>query len=179
MYFLDLRGAKAQLVAGPVPTDRVLPYLIAISAMLTLIFETTRFFPLVSMADGELPVLEWVDVALALLVGIVGTLYVYRCNGGPTGEALLERWLLLSWVVGLRVLLLMWLLLIGVSLVVPAETDAGSDLAAPLTWIELFAAFACQVLLYWRVGVHIRDVSLLRSRQTNPLTPAGRPAPPP
>ena len=148
MYFWRIDSLKRELVADAIGEAEALPYLLWLGGLTSL---------LGSLPEGEPN--RW-DVAGALLsaglfVGATG--YGFRCNGGSTGTKFFVRYLALSWVVSVRLLVLVGVpvLVVGIALEdflyepVPSETTP--------VLAGLLVALDCA--LYWRLTTHIRDVA--------------------
>jgi hypothetical protein len=89
------------------------------------------------------------------LLAAVGTIYIYRQNGGAGGQHFLQRYFAVGWVVALR-----WLAIIVVAAVaffvmlevVGISTDSTS-------WYEFVFLAAAETVIYWRIGHHVRDIA--------------------
>jgi hypothetical protein len=120
---------------------------------------------------GEPPLtsgLEWATYLAGTIIVLSGTVYCYRCNGGPNGTRFLERYFSVCWVVLVRFLPLgvLYAVLVtsvpGIALVVGLSHFLGlkgDDPVALLYTAFIAGAFGLLVACYWRVGVHIREVA--------------------
>ena len=95
---------------------------------------------------------DYVGTVWTLLLAVFGTIYVYRCNGGATGQDFLQRYLAIGWVVTVR-----WLAIVMPLFVLLIFTvDYMSE---ETQWhVGLFFVVA-EVVLYERIGYHIRAVA--------------------
>lgn len=150
MYFWRVEELKTVLATRPMSDREALPYLIA-------------FVALSGAAAGGPPLetfnfWDWLQVGWSVALALVGTVSIYRRNGGERGQQFLQRYLALGWVVSIR-----WVLFLIPLLVLYAVGmgDAGETTASD----ALFFA-AIEAVLYWRIGWHIHDLA----RRTAPPT---------
>ena len=103
MYFWKIKNLKTDLSNGELPTKEQFKYIMAEAIVYAVAVAIIMVTPPLSS--------NWFDVAMVfitLITMMIGVYYVYYCNGGKTGERLLERYISLGWVVGVR-----WLVLIA------------------------------------------------------------------
>ena len=151
MEFLNLARLKRTLARGPLEPAEAAKYVAAQSMFFSLIFVPTP-----SNEEPE----AWTFILTVLLAGL-GVFYCYRSNGGSLGERFVERYLAVGWVVGWRVGLtaaIFSLLFVGGWAVAAPESfgawsENHSDSDA---WVA--AGYAVIAFVYWRTGVHLRDV---------------------
>jgi hypothetical protein len=153
MYFWRIGGLKRELAAGSISEAGALPYLLWTGAL-------TAFAGSVPLGDSN----QWDVVAgaasAALFVG--GTVYAFRRNGGSSGATFLVRYLSISWVVALRVLVLFALPSIVAMLAI--EAMLWGEVPEETTALEAAASIAVELVLYARIAHHVGEVA------------AGRPA---
>lgn len=157
MYFWNIEALKAQLVQGPLSDRQVLPYLVAYSVLIAAI----GLIPGYSMNTWD-----FIGAGWSVVLAVVGTLYVYRQNGGGSGQHLLQRYLAIGWVVSIR-----WVAaMVAVVAVYYGFIEAFSQASEVTTWPEVLVLAAAETALYWRMGHHVfqvaqarRDDSLVRS----------------
>lgn len=95
MYFWNINGLKEELAARPFSEREMLPYLIVFVVLSTASSYITTEISTVWDGLGAM----W-SIALA----VVGTIHIYRQNGGASGQRFLQRYFALGWVIGLRCL---------------------------------------------------------------------------
>ena len=146
MYFWRLEKLKAQLAGQPLSERQALPYLIVFVAMFTAVSYIPATVTNVWDRLGAL----W-SVAMAVL----GTIYIYRQNGGAEGQHFLQRYLAIGWVVGIR-----WLVIIALAMVefIALLTALGADIG-DTTWYEFLFVALAEAVVYWRIGYHVRDLA--------------------
>ena len=157
MYFWNIRRLKSDLVERGLTESQSMMYLLVLWVISTL-------------AAGVAAILPWNVWACVFWVGstlilILGVLYMYHRNGGAGGQQFLPRCLSLFWVCGVR-----WLVMFAIPTAVVlgawlAFTEPWTDeLLVPMTPVEAVWDVLVAVPLYWRVGVHIRDVAAGKPR---------------
>lgn len=105
---------------------------------------------------------DHVDSGLYLVTFLLGTLYLYARNGGREGQDFLLRFFALTWVFGLRFVVL---LILPVSLIViPGLYFLQDWLLLPEEFplediLSLVLGILLEIVYYWRLGHHLRDVS--------------------
>ena len=146
MYFWRIEKLKAEMVARPLSEREALSYLI-VSTALTAV---TAFIP-ATMNN----IWDVLGAAWGVLLGVMGTLYIYRRNGGAAGQHFLQRYFAVGWVVSLR-----WLVVIVLVAVGFFATLAALEIEAETTtwYVFLFVAVA-EVVVYWRIGHHVGDLA--------------------
>jgi hypothetical protein len=96
MYIWKIEKLKEELVAGDMPERETFKYLVASSALYAL-----------AMIQYSNPnsLDTWSGVT-AGIVTLMGLFFIYRCNGGDSGRDFLIRYLSISWVVFVRMIVL-------------------------------------------------------------------------
>ena len=135
MYFVRYGVLKERLRERSLHDDEVLPYFIVTSILLVLPVAYDRF---------GLLILAW-----RVIITFGGILYVYHSNGGAYGFDLVQKFIILGWIVNVRCLLVLLpafilLVLIGLS----SETFDG---------LLLILVPIVDIIVYQRIGRHIRD----------------------
>ena len=128
MYWWNLRAAKSELTGEPLSSRQLLPYLLAIVVLETLVVE----FSFLAPSSQDLGARQWVFASASVMVTVLGCLYLYRQNGGPNGERFLERFLVLGWVTGIRVVVVVFfafLVLLFLADLVPTINQGIENLA--------------------------------------------------
>jgi hypothetical protein len=96
--------------------------------------------------------------AVCWVAVLVGTYFTYRSNGGANGHRFAERFFAITWVVGIRLMVLAMPILlavyIGIELVAPVPREV-----IEARWYDVLLVTAYIVLFYWRVCKHLTDVA--------------------
>jgi hypothetical protein len=99
---------------------------------------------------------DWdtVEAVLSAVITIAAILFCYRANGGADGRSFLPRFMAIMWVMTVRALVAVLLLLIVVFIV----ADALGQVADETVWWEVLMTLGIQLVLYWRMAVHLKSV---------------------
>jgi hypothetical protein len=148
MYFIKYQPLKDQLRSRSVTDREALPYLVAFSAL-------TAFVCGIPLVDGFN---RWdaISTFVSVMLAIGGIIYAYHQNGGPAGNDLIQKYVVLGWVVSFRFIL-------GAIPAIVAVMIVG-DLMGLLSWdstgpFDVACTFVFEAILYQRIGRHIRDTS--------------------
>ena len=146
MYFWRIEKLKTQMAARPLSQREELPYLVVFVAL--------------SAAAGYIPQATrnvWDDLGAvwSVLLAVVGSIYIYRQNGGPSGQHFLQRYFAVGWVVALR-----WLVVfIGACVAFYGTLAAvGADIDNT-HWYDFLFLAVVETVIYWRTGHHVRDLA--------------------
>lgn len=143
MYFWNINELKQQLKNNSLPDMDSLKYLLLLSliGMLPIpkppYFTTGTFFYYIFGA----------------IIFVIGTLYCFRRNGGPSGKDFLARYISLSWVLAIR--FLPSLLLIG-ALMAFGFLSRFSFTEQKV--IVMAVTYSLSVIYYWRIAHHITTI---------------------
>ena len=147
MYFVQYNPLKQKLSIRSLSDGEALPYLILEGVVTVLLYldissEGLNAFDLVSMF-----------ISVAIVIG--GTFHVYDQNGGAKGFDLVQKYIVLGWVVGFRVFLasIPLFLMLGVLIGLANIDDAISDM------LSVICGVAVKLIYYQRLGEHIRDTT--------------------
>lgn len=153
MYFTKYHPLKEKLRDRSVSDREALPYFLIFLALTALV----TVFPMFESFN------EWdfVSGVLSVILAVGGVIYAYKCNGGKEGFDLIQKYVVLGWVVVIRCLLVFIPLLIvayifGELLGITTEGTGVFDIIL-VTVFEIF--------LYQRIGRHIRDTIENKSEQ--------------
>jgi len=154
MYFIKYHPLKARLASRSFSDKEALPYLVAFSALTTFVVA----FPMVGGINGW----DFVSGIFSVVFAIGGVLYAYQSNGGAEGFDLIQKYVILGWVVAIRCLLV-FIPVVGVAYIAGEALDVVTDETGPYD-VLLIAIF--EMVLYSRIGRHIRDT---RTTESEPI----------
>ena len=146
MYFWRIEKLKTEMAARPLSEREALPYLVvfvALSSAVAYIPQTTH-----NLWDG-------LGGVWSVLLAAVGTIYIYRQNGGAGGQHFLQRYFAVGWVVVVRwfvVLILVAVAFYGTLAAVGADTESTH-------WYDFLFLAVVEAVIYWRIGHHVRDLT--------------------
>jgi hypothetical protein len=149
MYFVQINQLKRDLAAEG--WNGSFPYFIAYFILDALVVATWGTFSF----EKELALLDGIEAGLYFAVVVGGTVAAYYSNGGRAGKAFLDRYFALAWVLGIRFIIT----LTPILFVFGYFVWGAEDYPEQTTWPEVVAYVLTMVTYYWRLNVHIRDVS--------------------
>ena len=151
MYFVQYNPLKQKLSSRSLSDGEALPYLILEGVVTVLLY--------LDISSEGLNAFDLVSVIISVAILIGGTFHVYDQNGGKEGFDLVQKYIVLGWVVGFRVFLasVPVIIILGVIvrvLVLLANIDdAVSDM------VSVICGVAVKLIYYQRLGEHIRDTT--------------------
>lgn len=145
MYFVKYQSLKEKLSIRTLPEREALPYLIAFTGLTALsvgvpLYENYNF--LGGLAAG-----------FSVLFAVWGILFAYKQNGGDEGYDLIQKYIILGWVTTIRFLIVG--VPLGILAVISGEALGFSMDETNVIDLAFWTGF--EALLYYRIGVHIRD----------------------
>jgi hypothetical protein len=158
MYFWRLQQLKAELRRGPLAARPAFGYLIATLIVLTTSVELTAVYPPESYGAHD----ATLGLGSALLL-IAGTYGAYRANGGADGLDFAGRYVALTWVLGVRLLVfgapigLLIAVLLGLALAIASPSILESS--AFWGWTGTVLLLGWNVLLVLRLVHHFRALA--------------------
>ena len=144
MYFWRIEKLKTQMAARPLSERETLPYLVGFTALSSAMLPQTTH----NLWDS-------LGTVWSVLLAVVGTIYIFRQNGGAGGQYFLQRYFVIGWVVGIRWFVIIMLVAIAfyiTLMVMGADTESTN-------WYDFILFAVAEVVVYWRVGSHVRDLA--------------------
>jgi hypothetical protein len=146
MYFWRIDKLKAELCQGALPQRQQFHYYLAVSILTAVVMAP---LPAVNVYD----VVSW---GIGVLVTLLGVIYLYRCNSGDRGVRFLERITSISFVVIVRLsvllvfpVLLAYFLVFELFIEMPLETSLA----------DIVLSIVLEIVVIWRIGNHILQVA--------------------
>jgi hypothetical protein len=146
MYFWKIDKLKADLRERQLTESETFKYLIATQVLYGL-----AMIPYITYNIWDV-----YSAIVTLFVTLVGVYYVYKCNNGTTGSNFLQRYLALSWVVGIRSAILF---IIPAAVVFYAVFEIYSDVPDYTTPFDVLFGNALFAVFYVLLGKHIKELS--------------------
>ena len=143
MHFVLYHPLKHKLITNSLSDREALPYLIIYAVLFSLGSYTE--------AERLSNVYDIVSLCLSVIIVIGGTYYAYRQNGGKEGFNLIQKYLVLGWVVAIRFAIVLIPVVI-VYLVVWEKLGMPN-----LDFYAVLFGAAVKCIYYQRLGRHIRD----------------------
>ncbi|MCK5416444.1 hypothetical protein KAI92_03390 [Candidatus Parcubacteria bacterium] len=145
MYFFKINELKNDLIKAPLSESEVFKYLIASTIVFSL--EITPFF--------ENNIWDIYASIISGLIVVIGTIYIYRCNGGKFGKHFLQRYISLSWVLMIRLLLL----ILPITIIFFIILEIYSEIPENTTVYDAIFLNILYIIYFWLFGKHILQVS--------------------
>lgn len=145
MYFVKYQPLKRKLSSRTLSEREALPYLVVFTALTALAIS----FPLYENYN----LLDGIATGFSVLFAIFGILFAYQQNGKNEGFDLIQKYVVLGWVTTIR------FLIVGIPLGIAASMGAISlgFSMDETNVIDLAFWIGFEGLLYYRIGVNIRD----------------------
>lgn len=149
MYFVRYHTLKERLREGSLSDREALPYFLLFFAGLTVVH--------VVPTGEEFNEFDMVSGGLSVIFAIGGVLYAYEQNGRKKGFDLIQKFIVLGWVVSFRFLLVF--LAGGIILfIVWAALGIGETTETIATsGFDVLVVALVELIFYQRIGRHIRD----------------------
>jgi hypothetical protein len=146
MYFWRIEHLKTTLATRPLSEREALPYLV----VYVVLYSVAAYVPLT-----EFTVWDTVEGACSVLIAAIGTIYIYRQNGGANGQHFLQRYFAIGWVVTVR-----WLAVVLLLVLAPYVALAVLDVITDrIEWYDRVLILLAELGLYWRIAHHVRDLA--------------------
>ncbi len=147
MYFISYQPLKDQLRVRSLSDHEALPYLVISVALMGLV----GAIPLIDFNQWDL-----ISAFISVIIAVTGTIYAYHQNGGRAGYDFIQKYIVIGWVVGVRVtlcfiLILLLITIVGEFLSVASYYSTG--------WFDVLQYAIFEIILFQRLGMHIRDTN--------------------
>jgi hypothetical protein len=146
MYFWRIDKLKGQLQQGVLPQKEQFQYFLGMSVLAALATAP------ISTANNY----DWISWGVMVPITVLGVTYWYRCNSADRGVRFFERAASISFVVTVRLLVLLALPALLIYFLV-LEFFFEISLETTLADVMLFTIL--QGVLLWRIGDHIKQVA--------------------
>ena len=144
MYFLNINALKQQLKDPGLTEIDSLKYLLLLSLIGMLPIPKPPYF-----TTGT-----FLYYVVGTIIFVLGTLYCYQKNGGPSGTDFLKRYIALSWVLAIRFLPIILLFGLLMALGVFSRLTFSEQKV-----IVLFIIYSFSIIYFWRIAHHMEDIS--------------------
>jgi hypothetical protein len=134
------------MVARPLTEREALPYLVVFVLLSTLVCYVPQ--SLANIWDG-------LGVIWSLTLAVFGTIYIYRLNGGASGQHFMQRYFAIGWVVSLRCLVFILL----ISIIYFLTLDVLGTSSETTTWHDFLLYASSESFIYWRIGHHVGNIA--------------------
>jgi len=122
MYFINIKQLKQDIVNKEFTEKDRFIYMFIYIAIYAIIYELAFF------ENSTAPVMsDYISSIGTVIITVIGTYYLYRANGGNDGEDFLGRYFSITWVVSMRLLLLV-IIFIGISIIINMNFIVDGDI---------------------------------------------------
>ena len=151
MYFVQYNPLKEKLRRQSLNDRDTLPYLILNGVVVALMG--------LNISSDGLNAFNVVSTFISVAIIIGGTFHVYDQNGGKEGFDLVRKYIVLGWVVAIRVFLasIPVFLILGVLIGLGNLDDAFSD------FLIMCCGAAFKFIYYQRLGKHVRNTTAVET----------------
>lgn len=146
MYFVRYQPLKEKLKTRSLTDREALPYFIIFLGLASL------FALLPKLHDFN--TWDWVGGGLSFALAIAGIFYAYAQNGGNQGFDIIQKCIVLGWVVGVRCFLVFIPILCVLYFVAIAVFNLSID---ETSWFDVLLIAGFEIVFYQRLGRHIKD----------------------
>ncbi len=145
MYFIRYQPLKEKLKTRTLSDREALPYLILFAALAAAVY----LFP----TTDEFNMSDWIGGGLSVALAIGGVIYAYAQNGGAQGFDLIQKYVVIGWVVAVRCILIFIPCVIALYFI----GETLGLIADETNWFDTLIIFGFEAILYQRIGRHIAD----------------------
>jgi hypothetical protein len=145
MYFIRYQPLKEKLKTRTLSDREALPYLILYAGLTAVacLFPTTEEFNL----------WDWIGGGLSVSLAVGGVIYAYTQNGGKEGFDLIQKYVVIGWVVAVRCILVS----IPIAIALFLAGDALGLITEETGWFDVLMNAGFEAVIYQRIGKHIGD----------------------
>ncbi|MBN2654631.1 MAG: hypothetical protein JXR79_05900 [Nitrospirae bacterium] len=158
MYFIRYEALKKKLTDRALSDREALPYLLILVGLTTMLTS-------IPLIGGDVNKWDVLSAFLNVVVAIAGMFYAYKQNGGNEGYDLIQKYVVLGWVVFVRFLICLMPALILCAALGEYFGVASFEETGPY---EVIIIFLAEVVFYQRLGRHIRDTNV--TREASPIS---------
>ncbi len=152
MYFWKIELLKDDLINNRFDDKSLLPYIILTIFLYTLGTEITAYIPY-----EEVNLLTYLLSFMNVLIPIIGTIYIYKKNGGANGKNFANRYITISFVIGIR--FLVYLIPVMIILICYWNFTFSEQETIPTTLFEIVVLSLWYIILYYNIAKHIESLS--------------------
>ncbi len=96
MYFWKIKDLSTELIEEGLSQTESFKYLMA----------NTILYSLCTIQYGNVNEWDNYSVAASIIIAVLGLWFIYKCNGGPNGKDILERYISIGWVLFVRLIVI-------------------------------------------------------------------------
>ncbi len=147
MYFIKYHPLKTQLRNRELSDREALPYFIIFLGLTTFFMEFS--------SNDYMNRWNYLSGILNISITLAGLIYAYMQNGGKSGYDIIQKFVVLGWVVAVRVFIIVLLLYFTLAFLF----DLFDVVNVSDNLLEVIILSAVELIYYQRLGHHIKDTN--------------------
>lgn len=145
MHFIRYQPLKQKLKQRSLSDREALPYLIVMMGLTAAAY----LLP----GNEALNIWDWIGNGLSVTLAVAGVIYAYVCNGGRHGCDLIQKYVVLGWIVTVRCVLVF----IPCAFLIYTAGEVLGFVSDETNWFDVVIFAGFEVVWYERIGRHISD----------------------
>jgi hypothetical protein len=159
MYFWRITRLKSDIISNSLTDHQIFQYFFATLIVNTAIVAITGI-----LFQSDIGLWDYIAAILTFTITIIGTYYVYFCNGGREGVKFFHRYFPLAWVTSIRVTVMLVPIAFIFMVVWEILTNPNAFIMVseePMVTrpVDVIVLYLVIIVYYWRLSIHISDVT--------------------
>ena len=147
MYFWKIDKLNEDLISTGLNQSEGFKYLMA----------NTILYSIAMIPSSSPSNLDFVSGIISIVIGVIGLLFIYKYNGGSKGKQIIERYLSIGWVIGIKFVAL---LVIPSSIIIMIlQQSFMGDIPKSTTLFDVFYMQFLSLIYFLWVAKHINYVA--------------------
>ena len=159
MYFWEMHLLKKQLIEANLTEGQLFSYILVYVALSAIVVEAIPYFPFES-----LNIWNYVQSIANVVIAIIGTVWIFRANGGKSGHEFAARYFSVGFVATIRFLALLLPLMVVMIVIHISVYGTKEEVQKGITEFVLFSTW--YVLLYVYIAKQLREIAEKSLRRT-------------
>ncbi|MEZ9368709.1 hypothetical protein AB4140_07775 [Shewanella sp. 10N.286.51.B2] len=151
MYFWKIESLKEDIIQGNLTEKNKFYYALIYIAISVISFELIAYTPVENPNTWDT-----INSVGNILIAILGTVVVFKCNGGSSGNDFLGKYFSIGFVVSIRSIPILLLMLIALIFYYEITFTQNPELAS--TPADIFPFLLWYILVFWRICRHVSAI---------------------
>ena len=147
MYFWKIDKLNEELISAELNESEGFKYLMA----------NTILYSIGMIPYDEPNQFDVANGMINVIIGIIGLLFIYKCNGGSAGKQIIGRFLSVGWVIGIRFIALLLIPAVLVATIIQEVFMGG--IPEETTIIDVFFMQISTIIYFLWVAKHINYIA--------------------